>query len=42
VLVLPADFVEIEKAFLIIKAWLDTEPEKDEAYKKRLDMLDKI
>lgn len=39
VLVLPADFLGSEQAFLIIKIWLETEF-KNGHYQKRLDMID--
>ena len=42
VLVLPADFVTDQKAYEIIKAWLDAEFKEDLSYKRRLDMLDKF
>lgn len=41
VLVLPADFMGPEQAFLSIKIWLETEF-KNGHYQKRLDMIDSI
>lgn len=41
VLVLPADFIGTEQAFLLVKIWLETEF-KDGHYQKRLDMIDAI